>query len=229
MISSAKLPPAALPSAVFQLASDRSRGMQSSGLLQRLSRDDRGAIAVTFALSILLILGMVGLGAEASSWYSIRRDMQNAADLAAESGINSLKANAGGTANTITTYAYNEAKSVSSAHGFANGTNGVVVTPLTPPSSGSYTASSYTNKALEVTISKPAIRLISSLYLASDPTISARAVAIITNTGDCMLATSPTASQAFSAFVVCYRICWQRFTDRCRFLEPQRIESRGVG
>ena len=167
-------------------------------LLQRLGHDRRAAIAITFSLAIAFILGMVGLGVEAGSWYSTKRDMQNAADLAAESGINSIKNTSSAVASTITTNAYNEAKSASAIHGFANGSNGVTVTPATPPTTGSYTASTYLNKALEVTVSKPGTRLFSSLFLGSDPMIQARAVAMIVNGGDCMLATSPTSSKAIS-------------------------------
>jgi len=164
--------------------------------LQRLCHDRKGAIALTFSLSIAVVLGMVGLGVEAGSWYSTKRDMQNAADLAAESGINSIKNTSSTVAGTITTNAYNEARSASAVHGFANGSNGVTVTPATPPTSGSYTASSYLNKAIEVRVSKPGTRFFSSLFLGSDPTIDARAVAMIVNGGDCMLATSPTSSMA---------------------------------
>jgi Putative Flp pilus-assembly TadE/G-like len=169
------------------------------GLLGRILRDCRGGIAVSMAVSILLMFGAVGLGAEGASWYSIRRDMQNAADLGAESAIVSLKTNAGGTAATITTYAYNEAKSAAAIHGLADGSNGVTITPLTPPGSGSYTSSSYLNKAIEVTISKPVNAMFSGLFLSTGPTIAVRAVAaIVPGSGDCVLATSPTASQAIA-------------------------------
>jgi Flp pilus assembly protein TadG len=130
--------------------------------LQRLHRDRSGALALTLSISIAVILGMVGLGPEAGSWYANQRDMQNAADLAAESGINSINSTSSTTAGTITTNAYSEAKSASAIHGFADGTNGVTVTVTTPPTAGSYTASTYLNKALEVKVSKPSARLFSS-------------------------------------------------------------------
>src|SRR5690242_11976968 len=169
-----------------------------SHLIHGLGGDRSGALALTLSISIAVVLGMVGLGVEAGSWYATQRAMQNAADLAAESGINSIKSTSSTAAGTITTNAYNEAKSASAIHGFANGTNGVTVTPATPPTVGSHTASSYLNKALEVTISKPGTRLFSSLFLGSDPIIQARAVAMIVNGGDCMLATSPSSSKAIS-------------------------------
>ncbi len=174
------------------------RKSSASHLRHGLGGDRSGALALTLSISIAVVLGMVGLGVEAGSWYANQRDMQNAADLAAESGINSIKSTSSTVAGTITTNAYNEARSASAIHGFADGTNGVTVTVSTPPTAGSYTASSYLNKALEVKVSKPATRLFSSIFLGGDQMIQARAVALISNGGDCMLATSPTSSQAIS-------------------------------
>src|ERR1700756_3338063 len=108
-------------------------------LAKRFLAEGRANIAVTFALSIAVVFGAVGLGTSAASWYSQKRDMQNAADLAAASAINSLKRNFGGAQATIEPFAYNEARSSTAFHGFTNGSSGVTVTPITPPSTGAYT------------------------------------------------------------------------------------------
>src|SRR4029077_934559 len=151
-------------------------------------REGRGNIAVTFALSIAVVVGATGLGTSAASWYSQKRDMQNAADLAAASAINSLKVNIGGVAATIEPYAYSEAKSATDAHGFTDGSSSVTVTPITPPSTGPYTAASYRDKAIEVTVTKPAPLGFASLFMTSGPTIAARAVALLNyDHGDCMV------------------------------------------
>jgi Putative Flp pilus-assembly TadE/G-like len=167
-------------------------------LAKRFLGEGRGNIAITFALSIAVVFGAVGLGTSAASWYSQKRDMQNAADLAAASAINSLKANVGGLPATIEPYAYNEARSSTAYHGFTHGSSSVTVTPITPPSTGPYTASSYRDKAIEVTVTKPAPLGFASLFMTSGPTIAARAVALLNyDQGDCMVALSPHQDMAF--------------------------------
>jgi len=168
-------------------------------LAKRFLGERRGNIAVTFALSIAVVFGAVGLGTSAASWYSQKRDIQNAADLAAASAINSLKASFGGAQATIETYAYNEARSSTAWHGFTNGSSGVTVTPITPPSTGAYTAASYRDSAVEVTVTQPAPLGFASLFMSSGPTIAARAVAMFDySAGDCLLALNPTAAKAFN-------------------------------
>ena len=167
-------------------------------LVKRFLGEGRGNIAVTFALSIAVVIGATGLGTSAASWYSQKRAMQNAADLAAASAINSLKLSIGGVPATIETYAYSEAKSATDFHGFTDGSNTVTVTPITPPSTGPYTAASYRDKAIEVTVTKPAPLGFASLFMTSGPTIAARAVALLNyDHGDCMVALSPHKDMAF--------------------------------
>src|SRR5581483_7071830 len=137
-------------------------------------------------------------GTEVASWYSQKRNMQNAADLGADSGVLSLKKNYPGS-NTFDGYAQNEARTGTSAHGFTDGASSTTVTVNIPPTSGSYTGSAYNHKAVEVIITKPASLLFSGLFLPTAPTVVARAVATIsTSAGDCMLALDPTASKAFN-------------------------------
>lgn len=158
--------------------------------------DRRGNIAVTFAVAISVVVGAVGLGTDASLWYSTRRSMQNATDLGAESAINVLKLNLPGSSSGDT-YASREATSATTAHGFANsGTTSITVN--IPPLSGGYTGSSYNHLAVEVIISQPGKSFLSSLFTAGT-TISTRSVAAIDySKGDCLLALNPTAAMAFS-------------------------------
>jgi hypothetical protein len=151
---------------------------------------------MTFALSITVLLGAAGLGTEVASWYSLRRDMQNAADLGASSGAMSLKANYPGNA-TDDGYAAKEARGATGFHGYVNGTNGATVTVNIPPLSGSYASSAYNHLAIEVIVSKPVSPLFSGLFLSTGPTVTARAVALVTaSTADCLVALDPTASAA---------------------------------
>ncbi len=171
------------------------RNAAGSGLT-RLS-DRRGAIAVTFAVAIAIVIGAVGLGTDAAMWYSSRRDMQNASDIGAEGAINVLKLNLPGS-STADTYARNEATSGTTAHGFPNSGN-TTVTVNIPPLSGSYTGSAYNHLAAEVIISQPGPSFFSSIFLSGGTTISTRSVAVIDySKGDCLLALSQHKAQSFS-------------------------------
>jgi uncharacterized membrane protein len=169
------------------------------GLFRRLaafSRAEGGSVLITFALSITALLAAAGLGTEVASWYSLRRDMQNAADLGASSGAMSLKANYPGS-TTGDTYATKEAKGATGFHGYTTGTNGVTVTVNIPPASGTYATSAYAHLAIEVIVSKPVAPLFSGLFLSSGPTVTVRSVGLVTASGaDCLVALDPTASAA---------------------------------
>src|ERR1700690_2416870 len=97
-----------------------------AGSRPHLLRSRGGNVAVTLAVGMGVIVGAVGLGTDAATWYATRRAMQNAADLGAEGAGNSLKASLPGSSTGDTTAA-NEAKSATAAHGFANGGNNVTV------------------------------------------------------------------------------------------------------
>jgi Flp pilus assembly protein TadG len=166
--------------------------------LVAFGQDRRGNILIFLALGIAVMIGAAGLGVEVASWYAQKRAMQNAADLAAEGAVLSLKNNPPGS-STQDGYAAKEGKTATSLHGYADGNSGTSVTVNIPPLSGSFTGSTYNHKAAEVIISKPATLYFASLFLPSTPTVGVRAVArIVPGGGDCMLATDPTASQAIA-------------------------------
>lgn len=167
--------------------------------LAAFRRCEGGNVLMTFALSITVLLGAAGLGTEVASWYSLRRTMQNAADLGAAGGALFLKTYLASENSTYDGYAKNEAKSATAYHGFTNGSNNTTVTVNIPPLSGSYTGSSYQHLAVEVIVSQPATALFSGLFLSSGPTIRARAVGLVNvSNGDCLYSLNPTAAQAFS-------------------------------
>ncbi len=148
-------------------------------------------------MAIAIVIGAVGLGTDAAMWYSSRRDMQNASDLGAEGAINVLKGNLPGSSNGDT-YARQEATSAATVHGFPN-SGSTTVTVNIPPLSGSYTGSSYNHLAAEVIVSQPGPSFFSSIFMSGGTTISTRSVAVIDySKGDCILALSKHAAQAFS-------------------------------
>ena len=55
----------------------------SLGGIARFLDDQRGAVSAMLTLMLIPMIGMLGMGAEASSWYLVQRAAQNAADSAA--------------------------------------------------------------------------------------------------------------------------------------------------
>ena len=98
-----------------------------------------GNIAITAALVAPVVLGSFGLGTEVTSWYSIQRKMQNAADSAAAAAATNGSANFG-----------DEARAVVASYGFMDGQDGVVVTALDEQACPDGTATCY-----KVTVRKP--------------------------------------------------------------------------
>lgn len=146
--------------------------------------DCRGATVVTLAISLAGVLGVVGLGTEAASWYMTKRLMQGAADAAASTAAAALAAG-----EPSSTFAA-AAKSVAAAYKFVDGSSRTTVTVNYPPQSGNYQSS----PAIEVIISQPQAPLLSGLFLATGPTVSARAVALAntSKTGQaCVVALDP--------------------------------------
>ena len=132
------------------------------------------------AMSLTALLGSAGLGTEATLWYLAKRNMQGATDAASFTAAVAEAAGQGSTAFT------SAANAVAKKYGFIDDTNGVVVTVNNPPKSGSYTTN---NQAIEVIIQQPQQLLFSALFLNSQPTISARAVALPGSNGTgCVMA-----------------------------------------
>ncbi|MDA8202559.1 MAG: pilus assembly protein TadG-related protein [Chloroflexi bacterium] len=93
-----------------------------------LTRQERqgGQIIVVFVLSIVVVIGMVGLVIDGGSVYAQQRGQQNAADLAALAGADALLNGRSQTqATTI-------AQGVAATNGYSNGVNGATVTVTYP-------------------------------------------------------------------------------------------------
>jgi Flp pilus assembly protein TadG len=110
-----------------------------AGFLRRFRAGKAGNIAMTAALVSPVLLGTFGLGTEVTSWYSIQRKMQNAADSAASAAATNGSDSFG-----------DEARAVSARYGFFDGKNGVVVTAL-----DNQTCPDGTTTCYLVTVKKP--------------------------------------------------------------------------
>jgi hypothetical protein len=89
----------------------------------RFLRDQRGAVSAMLTLMLIPMVGMLGMGAEASSWYLIQRAAQNAADSAAMAAATNgcAPGDACQTANKSATYVQ-EATAVAAQMGFVAST-----------------------------------------------------------------------------------------------------------
>ncbi len=151
--------------------------------------DERGSVAVQIALTLVVILGMVSLGAEVTSVLLKQRRMQTAADSAAVAGATALGA---GTNVTL------EADAVAAANGFTNGVDEVTVTVNNPPLTGTHAANS---SAVEVIVKQPQTLPLASLIYSGTWTPGARAVALISSSASycaLQLDTSATAGVLIS-------------------------------
>jgi len=63
-----------------------------------LGRDERGTILVQFTISLIAILGFIGLALDGARVFLLHNDLQDLADAAARAGAASLD----GTANALT-------------------------------------------------------------------------------------------------------------------------------
>ena len=88
---------------------------------RRFFGDERGVLVVLVALAMPVLVGTMGLAAEASYWYVHKRGMQNAADAAAIAAATNASSN----------YAA-EAKAVATQYGFQNGSGNIAVTATNP-------------------------------------------------------------------------------------------------
>lgn len=154
--------------------------MRHAPLFRRLRDDRSGASALTTGLSMVVILGFVGLGTDAGAWYAARRDAQHAADSAAFSAAVAVQGGGGD--------ATGEARAIAATYGATHGEDGVTVRVNRP-----------TADRVEVIVERPARRFFSRLYRDQDGVIRARAVAQTGEGGDgCVLALDPKADAAAS-------------------------------
>jgi Flp pilus assembly protein TadG len=145
--------------------------------LRRLAADESGATAVLFAFSLLVLIGLLGLGIDLGASYALQRQAQDAADSAAYSAAVTLRKGSRGPDP------FTQADAVIAAHALKD----AVVAVHAPPESGLYVGNS---SAVEVVIERPAARYFSSLFLPAATPLRARAVAMA-GAAPCIMALDP--------------------------------------
>lgn len=151
----------------------------------------RGGSMILFGLSLPVLIGMAGLGYDATIWYMTKRQIQTVADNAVLTGVYTLEANPGGSLTGIQTAVEGDA----TRNDFDWGNDGKTITAFNPPSSGPNSAN---NDAVEVIVTQPGELYFSSIILPNEVTVAARAVAALTPTGGehCLLALDPVLPRA---------------------------------
>jgi len=151
----------------------------STAWLWKKAKDDRGNIAVIFAITLPMIVGGLGYGVETTYWYVTRLGMQNAADTAAFAAA--IEARSGSNYDGIKGAAVTSA----AENGFPASGGIAVNTPPTQGEGGS--------DAVEVILTRSLDRVFTSLFNDGTIDLSVRAVATYnTASTACILALHPT-------------------------------------
>ncbi|MBS0644482.1 MAG: pilus assembly protein TadG-related protein [Acetobacteraceae bacterium] len=160
----------------------------------------KGHIATTAALALTGLAGLSALGSEASTWYYIKRNAQNAADAAAFAGALAItQRNAGNTSDSVTAsgiaFANQNGYCTGGATSCTNSGAPVTVSVTRGTyASGAFTASGSGSDVLAV-ITQQQTGLLSGLIGRNSITIAASAVASVKDYGmPCVLATNGSVS-----------------------------------
>jgi hypothetical protein len=137
-------------------------------LLRRLGKDTAGTAAVLWGLTLPIVIGGLGLGADVGTWYFSEHNLQSATDAATIAAGYEIT---GG--NPQRSAMQSAANREMTRNGFGSGSN-ITMTVNYPAQSGAYAGNT---QAVEVIVTRPQSRFFSKLFLGADPGIRARAVA----------------------------------------------------
>lgn len=147
----------------------------------RFCRDQRGSMLVLAAVVLPVLLAFAALALDAGYFFDTKQRMGAAADAAALAGAFEVKRKPSITADSVASYARDDA----ARNGFTHGVGGVTVTVSRPPVSGPFTGLS---NFVEVVISKPTSTFFGQVFGRSSVTVTARAVAGPGEGGGCIYA-----------------------------------------
>lgn len=148
---------------------------------RQAARGRHGAVSMVFAVSATLVLGVAALASDGGYWYSVRRNAQTAADMAAMGGAVVLASYTArdGVLDGGVERARAAASDTAERNGFASDSIQVFVSPEAglPPN------------RVRVEVSAVRRRYLAALFLSADPAIETRAVAGFNVSADvCLLA-----------------------------------------
>ncbi len=155
-------------------------------LFQAFISSRGGTIATLTALLMPVVIGGLGLGAEASYWYFTQRKLQNSADVAAYAAAAQLRTNRNQTAISEAALA----AAVKTGYRTSIGT----LTADWPATGGAYSGDS---NAVEINVQENVPRLFTALFFTDDVPLSGHAVARLQQGfPTCILALDKSASGA---------------------------------
>jgi len=146
----------------------------------------RGSVVLLVALSLPVLISFAGLAVDVGLLWTVKRQMQTAADAAAVAAATALR---NGQSHELA------AKELSSLNGFTDGAQGVTVTANHPPAIGRYAGN---NDYIEVIVAEPQPSFFMRLLGPPSMTVRARAVASgLTFSGpNCVYALNPYSPDA---------------------------------
>jgi Flp pilus assembly protein TadG len=145
-----------------------------------------GQVIVMSAVALVALMGFLALAVDLGQFWTVRRDMQTAADAAATAGAIALRLKQDATA---------AARSVTALNGFTDGNNNVTVTVNNPPAGGTYAGNS---NYVEVIVAQPEPTYFMRVLGYSSVKVNARAVGSSVNSPACVYALDPTVKGALS-------------------------------
>ena len=149
--------------------------------LKSFCEDRTGATYTLVGLSLSVLIGMAGLGFDATIWYMTKRQLQTVSDVSALAGLEAMLNGAADKQVVLAALEHSE------RNGFVHEEDGRLIVNV-PPQFGPYAGS---GNHVEVIAVEDARRTFSSLFVENPFDISARSVAgIITVGGNCVLALS---------------------------------------
>jgi hypothetical protein len=153
-------------------------------------RSKEGQALVFVALAFAALMTCVGLAIDSAVLFRAKRNIQIAADAAAQAGaLDYLYKGSHDSAVTV-------AKSLSTSNGYQDTVNGVSVTVNTPPANG---PSAGVAGYVEAIVTKPVPTIIMRMFGTSTINVGARAVAGSPTTGTaCMWLMNPTSTDLYT-------------------------------
>ncbi|WP_263365941.1 pilus assembly protein TadG-related protein [Edaphobacter bradus] len=153
---------------------------------------ESGQATIMVLLSMLGLLGFVGLGTDVGLLFHAKRNLQIVADAAAIAGASEYPYTGSSGANTA-------GQAAATANGVTNGTGGASVVVNSPPLSGAHTSTTGPNGYVEAVVSQPQSTVFMGLFGWNSVPVSARAVAYKgAKSTDCVYVMSQNASPAMA-------------------------------
>jgi hypothetical protein len=147
------------------------------------NKSDKGQTIVVVAFALVGLLAFMALAADVGYLRYQKRQLQTAADAAAIAGADELSY------GDVTS----AADADSAANGFTNGSNGVTVTVNNPPLSGPHVSDS---NYVEAIVSRTASTFFAKAFGVSSTRVTARAVAHLGSSSNCIYALAPSGGSA---------------------------------